>query len=305
MTLSHAPPYALAWGHIPMSAIVSTPVPRSAARRILSQGTVLSLAVLFVLLVVGVGQVREPWAVLAIFLAFHVLGVTAAAMSGWHAWRALGPGSGPGAGARAARAVILVAGSTILGMIGLSANAQLPDLFRLVGDDPHWPPSEVSLSADGEVVGISGPLRWSVVGRLRDTLAHAPHARAVRLDSPGGRIGVGLELHEIVRVHRLDTVVTGGCASACTDVFLAGRRRWAGENAQLGFHQGTLGGSVSRLIDAGAARLYSDAGVTEAFIARVLAVGGNGIWTPPVPELRAARVVTDRAEPGRYPLAAD
>lgn len=265
-------------------------------RRILSQGTIVSLAVLFVLLVLGVGQVREPWAVLAIFLAFHMLGATAATMSGWHAWRALGGGS------RAARAGIVIAGATIVGMIGLSANAQLPDLVRLVGDDAHWPPSDVRVTADGAVIEISGPLRWSVVGRLRDALARTPHARAIRLDSPGGRIGVGLELHEIVRAHGLDTVVVGGCASACTDVFLAGRRRWAAEEAKLGFHQGAIGGAVSRLIDAGATRLYTDAGVAADFIARVLAVGGDGMWVPQATELRAARVVTDRAEPGRYPL---
>lgn len=267
-------------------------------RRILSQGTIVSLAVLFVLLVLGVGRVREPWAVLAIFLAFHLLGAAAATMSGWHAWRAVGAG-----GRRAARAGIVLAGATIVGMIGLSANAQLPDLVRLVQDDPHWPPTDVRITADGAVIEISGPLRWSVVGKLRDALARTPQARAIRLDSPGGRIGVGLELHEIVRAHGLDTLVVGGCASACTDVFLAGRRRWAAEEAKLGFHQGALGGAVSRLIDAGATRLYTDAGVAADFIARVLAVGGNGMWVPQPTELRAARVVTDLAEPGRYPLA--
>lgn len=280
-----------------MPATVITPPPRTTRHRILSQGTVMSLAVLFVLLVLFVGQVREPWAVLAIFLAFHLLGATAAIMSGKHAWRALGPGHG-----RVARAGILLAGATIVGMIGLSANAQLPDLVRLVRDDPHWPPSHVVVSTNGEIIEISGPLRWSVVGRVRDALAQAPNARAIRLDSPGGRIGVGLELHDIVRAHGLDTLVTGGCASACTDVFLAGRRRWAAEDAKLGFHQGAIGGAVSRLIDAGATRLYTNAGVAADFIARVLAVGGGGLWVPQVAELRAARVVTDRAEPGRYPL---
>lgn len=265
--------------------------------RVLRPRVLVALGVMFALLGPLGDDIRDPWAIIAVMLAVHLLAIGAAGAAGLHAWRA----AAASPGRRRARAVIVVAGTSMAGLIGVSLGLQMPDMWDAARDDPHWPPSRVALADGGRVVVVSGPLRWSVAREMRAVLAAAPAASAVRLDSPGGRIGAGLELHALIRAHGLDTVVMGGCASACTDAFLAGRRRWAGPEARFGFHQGALGGGLSRLIDAESQRIYADTGIAQDFVASVMRMGGEAMWEPGLDLLRAARVVTDLVEGGKYP----
>jgi len=266
---------------------------RQHKQRVLRPSVLISLTLLFVLLGAAGDRIREPVAILVILVLLHLLAILAATASGLHAWRA----AAQAARHRRARAIILLAGGSVTGLVTFSLATQLPEAWEAVRDDPHWPPSHVRLSHGGAVVEVTGPLRWSVVAEVRRALDSAPAAGTIRLDSPGGRIGAGLELHALIRERGLDTVVTGGCASACTDAFLAGRRRWAGPAARLGFHQGALGGTVSHLIDAGAERLYADTGIARDFVTRVLESGSTELWVPDLAELHAARVITDLVEP--------
>jgi len=259
---------------------------------------VIPLAVLFLILSLGVSRVRDPWAILIIFAAFHLLGIAAAILSGLHAWRALATPR------PAARLVILVAGAAMTGSIAFSATSLLPDLVHLADDDPAWPDSHVAIAPGGQVIEITGPLRWSVVGRVQQALEATPGARVIRLDSPGGRITVGLELHEIIRARGLDTLVTANCASACTDAFLAGRRRWAGPKARLGFHQGGTSSGGVHAVDTTMARLYEESGIAPAFLDRIQSVPPGTLWLPTLDEMQQARVITDMATPGHGPLTA-
>lgn len=277
-------------------AAAVTPTALPAKRPHVGRRAVVPLAVLFVMLILGISRVRDPWSILAIFAAFHLLGITAAVFSGMHAWRALGSTR------LAPRLGILLAGAAMAGAITLSAASLLPDLVDLAQDDPTWPRSHVHVTPGGEAIIVTGPLRWSVTNAVRDAVEANPNARVIHLDSPGGRITVGLELHEVIRARGLDTLVTAGCASACTDAFLAGRRRWAGPQARLGFHQGGTSAGGAHAIDSNMARVYAESGIVPAFLDRVLAVAAGTIWFPSLAELRAANVVTDLAAPGRYPL---
>jgi hypothetical protein len=240
-------------------------------------------------------DIHAPAAMAATLGGFNLLLLAAGAWYGVGAWRSL----------RAwrpvwrwtGRGLLGLAGLAGLGATGLSIWLQAAELRVIWNDDPNWPASSVSLEADGHVARIEGPLRWSVVGRLRSLLDTNPAVRTIRLESPGGRINAGLALFDLIRARGLDTLVTGACASACTDAFLGGRQRWASPDAKLGFHQGALGGETQASIDSSAARIYRRAGVNETFIRRVL-TGGQGIWTPSHDELRAAGIVTHTLPPG-------
>ena len=151
-------------------------------------------------------------------------------------------------------------------------------------------------------------------------LSPAPEEDAepkVRLTPAEGRL-----LAALVRKRRLDTYVEYYCASACTQVFVAGRDRAIGQDAQLGFHQAVVvdkDGQAKRVRRATERTLspllvfgvngndtlrlaYEQAGIDEGFIARVLAQPHSDMWTPTVAELQAAKVVTRLAAPGEVPL---
>jgi len=243
--------------------------------------------------------IRAPWAMLAILVAFHALVAACVTWYGVGVWRAARR-----AGWRAAwlaRGLVLVAGTGVGGLIAFSLALQMPDAWNAWRDDPVWPATSVGTRDNGRVIMVAGPLRWSVVASLRAALASHPKAEIIELDSPGGRVSTGLELHDIIRARGLATLVRTACVSACTDAFLAGRRRWAGPSARLGFHQGAVGGETARAIDNASARIYRAAGLDPAFITRVL-TGGTGLWFPTKEELRAGNVVTDIATPGTWPL---
>jgi hypothetical protein len=64
-------------------------------------------------------------------------------------------------------------------------------------------------------------------------------ASVVYLTSPGGDIGAAIEIGRMVGAGKLDTFVGrggNGCWSACTLIFLSGRRCIIQRNSYLGFH---------------------------------------------------------------------
>lgn len=243
-------------------------------------------------------DIRAPWAMLATLLAFDILTLLCLAWYATGTWRAARGRGIPGYLARGFVALLFLVITTV---IAVSAWVTLPEAWAACQDDPSWPPTTITTHAQGRVIAIDGPLRWSATTRLATALRENPQARLVRLSGPGGRVTTGLELHDIIRAHRLETLVTADCASACTDAFLAGTTRWIGPDAHLGFHQGSIAGSTTSSIDMATLRIYQAAGLSPGFINRVL-TGGTGLWVPTHDELLAARVATARATPGAWPL---
>src|SRR5262249_15571645 len=93
------------------------------------------------------------------------------------------------------------------------------------------------------------------------------------------------------------------CSSACTDIFLAGRERFIGSHAKLGFHRASYGNAVSY-------RAYSLAreqrehlmslGIPSDFAEKAVARVGDSIWYPTHEELLRAHVISGVAERGRF-----
>ncbi len=123
----------------------------------------------------------------------------------------------------------------------------------------------------------------------------------VVLESPGGWIGEGRRMAEVIRAHNLNTHVERDCMSACTLAFLAGHERTAGDQARVGFHQArAIGEDRQRATSqrpAGRSRreeeaLYMQAGVSAAFARQVVNVPFAQMWVPTRQELLDAQVLT-------------
>lgn len=193
------------------------------------------------------------------------------------------------------------------------APAQKPDAAPPAAPDPQ---PRIYLSPDGTTVYLIGSILDDSFKRFDAVLAAAPGARTLYLSSPGGLTIEARLIAAEVRKRRLNTYVEQYCASACTQIFVAGRERVIGREASLGFHQAVgvdrqgRATRVNRATDRALTptvvfdvngndtlRLaYELAGIDKAFITKVLAKNHEEMWNPTVKELTDAHVITRQAE---------
>ena len=148
--------------------------------------------------------------------------------------------------------------------------------------------------------------------RFDALLLDAPKVKTVSLASPGGLTLESRLIAALVRKRKLNTYVEQYCASACTQVFVAGRERTIGPQGELGFHQAVeleAQSKTSELVTPIARPLtlmtvfgingndtlrlaYEQAGIDQAFIAKALACGHDDVWVPTIAELRQSHVIT-------------
>lgn len=209
-------------------------------------------------------------------------------------------------------AVLLLAGSD-----ALAAPAR-PPVIETVAPAPapaKKAEPRIFVSADGETIYFTGMLNEGSFLKFEAVLRDAPKAKRLTLASIGGLTTEGRLVAALVRKRRMDTHVEFYCASACTQVFVAGRERVIGPKAKLGFHQAVVvdkEGQAKGVRRATERKLhptlvygingndtlrlaYEQAGIDPAFIARVLETRHADMWAPSAQELLAARVITRQA----------
>jgi hypothetical protein len=153
---------------------------------------------------------------------------------------------------------------------------------------------QIRLLQEGTELEVSGYLTFGVTEDVRKTLDSA-QVKIIRLNSLGGRMGEGHELHKLIRAHSLITYTANECSSACTIAFLGGQKRFIAAQARLGFHQpGAPGLSQVDLQGARADGIKSlvEAGVSPSFADRAFSVPNTEVWYPTPQELLEAGVVT-------------
>ena len=123
-----------------------------------------------------------------------------------------------------------------------------------------------------------------------------PQYQVVQLESLGGIVADADRMAALVRKRGLSTVSMEYCASACTDVFLAGKNRFLGPEARFGFHRTGYPSmphdAPPSQLDKDHARTLRSAGVAEDFIEHVSATPYHRIWRPTQAEMFAADYAT-------------
>jgi hypothetical protein len=203
------------------------------------------------------------------------------------------------------------------------AKAPAPPMLDVAKPPPAPKPrtATVTLSADGQTVYVVGMLLEGSFHQFDAVMLKAPKVRTVHLSSAGGYTLEARLMASLVRKRKLDTYVESYCASACTQVFAAGRSRVIGPFAQLGFHQASLvdeksGTTLSREVTDrkltvtsvfgvngnDTLRLaYELAGVDPAFTTKALSYSHENMWLPSPKELIDARVATRQASQSELP----
>lgn len=170
-----------------------------------------------------------------------------------------------------------------------------PGLGATAGVDDPEVPARLTVGPDGRDLHLVGDLTEGVAARVGRLLGAHPGIARLHLTSDGGLVEEGSAIGALVAARGLETRVSDACASACTLIFVRGRRRILAEGGRLGFHAPYALGARGRMrpVDPAPERAaYRAAGLPPAFVARVLAVSPAAIWIPDAAQLCAAGIVT-------------
>jgi hypothetical protein len=175
--------------------------------------------------------------------------------------------------------------------------------------------TQIYVSGDSATLYLIGPVNYGTYFDFVRVVRKHPKVKTLYLGSEGGTAIDGLLIANQVRRRGFNTHVGHYCASTCTQIFMAGSKRSADAQAQIGFHRSYLVDGKGMIVeekvleegeekaaatlseafgldgDAALRLSYSRAGLTDAFIERVLAVPGSDMWHPERAQLESDGVL--------------
>lgn len=189
----------------------------------------------------------------------------------------------------ASLAVIVV---TVFSLVQIGINWYGPSHPSVSDEGPGY---TIEFIAEGNLIRFEGNFETGLSSDLKKLLAEKHDVRGIVLNSDGGRVFEARGVAKLIREHQLETYVYGMCRSACTTAFIAGMRRYLGEDGRLGFHSYRLR-TVLPAIDVAAEQekdraLYQAQGVAPTLLSRIFDAPHESMWYPEVKELLRAKVV--------------
>ncbi|HEX7816022.1 hypothetical protein [Dyella sp.] len=163
----------------------------------------------------------------------------------------------------------------------------------------------VSVTPDGKSLLAKGSMGYGFARAVSTAFAAHPNLRKLTIDSRGGDVEDGQELHDYLASRPDITIeVNHLCASACTWAFIGAHERLISPEAVMGFHQ------MRSMIDTDYSRTHlqgtqdhfkeqlRELGASESFISQAFARQGNDVWVPDSHTLFANHIITGVDEDG-------
>jgi hypothetical protein len=195
--------------------------------------------------------------------------------------------------ASAAKVMIVLGVLRMFGELG-TMTGPLGEHLKVATGWQLGPDVTFQVRADGKSLLLKGGINDGTSESLANALDLAPSVNTVVLQSTGGWIRQGNMIAKVISDRSLSTYVERECSSACTIAFLAGKQRAGEPNARIGFHSfKSIGADATDSTDASTAQqTYLRAGLSPAFIAKVVATPHDKMWYPSHDELLAEGVLT-------------
>jgi hypothetical protein len=146
----------------------------------------------------------------------------------------------------------------------------------------------------GNGLEIAGGIDFGTTDDVHRWLDASPDVTTIHVNNLGGRVAEAHKLATLIRDRKLETYAATECVSACTDLLMAGAKRYISPFARIGFHRFTSPGASPELIRSAIEaekRTLVDAGVDPAFAERAYSTPSDTLWFPTHEELLAARVI--------------
>lgn len=166
------------------------------------------------------------------------------------------------------------------------ADNSMADAIASVGTPP-W-----TVRTDGTALRIGGTIRSGLSKAVETAISENPQLTMVALDSVGGGSAEARSVGRIIKRHQLTTVVSELCASACTEIFAAGRERFLLPPGKLGFHACDPQVWYDNCDIKEEQDYFTSMGIRLWIIQKAEAVPNAGVWYPTTAELIAANIVT-------------
>jgi len=166
---------------------------------------------------------------------------------------------------------------------------------------------QATLLPDGATIAFRGDITYGSARALLALVRANPEVDQVRLESDGGYVHPALLVANALQLRGATTLVETSCLSACTVLFVGGKRRYLAEGGELGFHRAWRDAEeeaesleTAETNQELRARFIAR-GVAPAFADRVLATPGSEMWYPTQQELLAAGVIDAVLPKGKMP----
>jgi len=183
---------------------------------------------------------------------------------------------------------------------------QIQEMYGIYAGDEEVGKYAFRVLRDGRELEFSGGITYGAskeFERFMDTLGTLT---TVHLNSDGGRIEEAQRIGDLIKKRSLDTYVASRCLSACTIVFLSGKRRFITQRATIGFHQPNAAALTDEerdeIIKKEELRLQGF-GLSARFAQRANEASPNDMWVPTAQELIDEKVATQIVESSKFALS--
>jgi hypothetical protein len=239
------------------------------------------------------GSVVCVWLVIIMFIVWQVTGVWRSANRLIARRQAVGKRAG---WATVAKVVIVLGLFSSVNSFFTSGWPQLVETSRIVFlDDPDIPDYSIRVMRNGTEAEITGGFKYGLTDDFSKILRASRQIKVVHLDSIGGRVGEAIRLNSVLKAQGVDTYVSGGCYSACTIAFAAGRNRFIRKGAVLGFHAPAFPGMTKGELESASLdqkQIFIKAGFDKRFVEKALSTPSSDMWKPSAELMAAADVIT-------------
>ena len=157
----------------------------------------------------------------------------------------------------------------------------------------------IGIDAGGTAVTTEGTIGVGYAQAVIDAFEQHPQIHLLHLNSRGGDVDNGMELHDYLAAHPTITAqVDSLCASACTLAFIGANQRLVAPGAVMGFHQ--MHSLVATTYSRGYVETKQEAfktfmaqrGASADFIRLAFAKQGDDVYIPDIDELFANHIIT-------------
>jgi hypothetical protein len=153
--------------------------------------------------------------------------------------------------------------------------------------------SDVVLLRDGKEIELSGSINTGISDNFSTILRTSKNVEIVHVNlSQGGLVDEAMQLQKIINENNLSTYVSGECVSACTIVYLGGKKRFMKSSAILGFHAYKKPGvKHNEMFYENDKKYLNSLGVENNFITKIFNTPPDDMWYPTIDELIDAHVI--------------
>lgn len=154
---------------------------------------------------------------------------------------------------------------------------------------------DIRLLSEGKEIELFGGIKGGITDELSTILSAAHNVEIIHVNlSQGGYVEEAVLLQKLISENNLSTYVSSDCVSACTIVFLGGKKRFMKSSARLGFHAYSIPGIKDSEMDYSENKKHlRNLGVDEKFITKIFDTPHDDMWYPTVEELINAHVIHD------------